>query len=465
MIDKKILILGLGREGESSYRFFRKLWPKKIIALADQTEKNQLNDSWQKIIKEDKYLDFYGGSDYLNHLLDYQIIVKSPGISFRLKKIKEALEREVVFTSQTEICLHSARERIIGVTGTKGKTTTSSLIHHLIKDYQSSTLIGNMGIPAFSFWQNGKAPDGWLVYEMSSHQLDRIKESPHIAVLLNLGIDHLDYFENTQEYYQSKKNIFQYQRPNDYLIYNCEDEKINELVKASPAQKIPFSFKKTSGSFCYWDHDQLYCRINDNQKPEVIFDKQSVAPITPILAKNIIPAVVVAKLIGISNKSILSQIKTFKMPHYRLEFVGKYKGITFYNDSAATIPEATIAALYSLGNQIDTLIVGGSDKGSSFEELIKSIIEHQIQNLIVFPTTGLKIAKLIKTQNKFLKLRIEEAKNMEEAVRLSYMLTEPGKICLLSPASASFTIFNNYEERGELFNYWVKKLSENDSKS
>ncbi len=463
LANKKILILGLGREGESSYRLFRKLWPRKKISLADKNEQSQLNDSWQKIIGEDDYLNFYGGPDYLNHLFDHQVIIKSPGISFRLDKIKEALAQGIIFTSQTEICLNSARERIIGITGTKGKTTTSSLVYHLIKNHKPSVLIGNMGIPAFSSWNDEKTDEEWMVFEMSSHQLDKIKNSPHIALLLNLGVDHLDYFENIQEYHQSKENIFRYQNSNDYLIYNCEDEKINKLIESSPAQKISFSFEKRADSFCYWDCNQLYCRVKKDQTPELVLDKKDIPAITSILAINLVPAVAVAKLMGVSNQSILSQIKTFHGPHYRLECVGKYNGIIFYNDSAATVPEATIAALHSLKGQVDTLIIGGSDKGSSFENLAKTILEHKVQNLITFPTTGIKIAELVKNQNKFIDLKIKQAKNMEEAIHVAYLLTDPGKICLLSPASASFTVFKNYEERGELFNYWIKKLSKNDS--
>ncbi len=463
LINKKILILGLGREGESTYRLLRRLWPEKELGLADQANVSQLSREWKHLIQSDKNLALHLGQDYLKRVGDYEVIFKTPGISFRLPEIKKALKQGVVVTSQTEVCLNRIKERAIGITGTKGKTTTASLIHHLIKSHHPSFLIGNMGIPAFSCWEESERKNAWFVCELSSHQLDRLEISPHIAVFLNLMPDHLDYFDNIEEYYQAKSNIARHQQLKDKLIYNGDDEKVTDAARSSSAQKLSFGAVKQEQNLCFWDKGKLWYRKRVGEDSEPVLSIEDLEDCHPSARLNLVPAVMVAKMLGVSNEAIVAQLKTFHPPQDRLEFIGEYNGISFYNDSAATIPQATISAINAFAGKIGTLIVGGSEKGTDFTDLAEKIVENKIPHLIAFPTTGLKIAKLVEDKANSLGQNIPEikvAESMEEAVKHSYQVTSVGQICLLSPASASFTIFKNYHERGESFSFWARKLSQ-----
>jgi len=260
--------------------------------------------------------------------------------------------------------------------------------------------------------------------------LQNLKKSPHIAVFLNLYPDHLDYYKNLKEYYKAKESIFKYQTKKDYLIFNPEQKILRDIIKKSKAKKIPIkniNVKKIK---------------KDIPKNLNLLDLEA--------------SILVAKILKISEKNIRQVIKSFKSLEYRLEFVGKYKGIKFYNDSFATIPEATIFAINTLKKDVKTLILGGSEKGKiDFSNLAKEILNNKIENLIFFPTTGIKIWQEILNLNKKLPKKFF-VKSMPDAVKIAYKHTSKKSICLLSPACASFSIFKNYKERGNLFKKYVK---------
>jgi UDP-N-acetylmuramoyl-L-alanine---L-glutamate ligase len=459
--DKKILILGLGREGESSYKLLRQFYPQKRLGLADQNLSTKNNPFWRKILKEDSLVDLQLGDSYLKNILDYQVILKSPGISFNKREIQEAISEELIITSETELFLRQAKEKTIGITGTKGKSTTATLIHHLIKDFLKATLIGNMGIPAFSSWDE-ISEERLFVYEMSSHQLSRLNISPHIAIFLNLMADHLDYFKDFDDYCAAKNNIAKHQTKDDWLIYNSDDKIISKIAEQSLAQKISFSPSGNEQSFCYWSKDKLKYRSSLIDQAETVLEKENIGQKSLSFQANLLSAVIVSKLMGLSNADIISKSLSYQSPHYRLELIGEYADIVFYNDSAATIPEATISAIKSLDLKIGTLILGGSDKFSNYEELARCILEYKIKNIIVFPVTGLKISSLVREMSKRknqLDPVIKEVETMEEAINFAYQQTLSGEACLLSPASASFTNFKDYQDRGDSFNTWVRKLA------
>ena len=466
LAKKRVLIYGLGREGESSYRLLRRLYPQKRLGLADRRSLQEMDPKWREIAKNDSLLDLYFGDDCFRDISGYQVVIKSPGIAFTAQEIKKALSRNIIVTSETEIFLNQMHRQTIGVTGTKGKSSTSTLIHHLIKDKIDSILLGNMGVPAFLFWDKTKNKKNWFVYEMSSHQLDRLKISPHIAVFLNLMPDHLDYFKTTRSYFKAKSNIAMHQSRDDFLIYNMDDKKISAIANDSQAQKITFSITGDKRSFCFWDDMGLWYRSKGQEKHKLILEEKNLREVNISLKHNLLPAVIIAKMMGVSDKSILSRCKTYKSPRFRLEFIGKYKEIEFYNDSAATIPEASISALVSLNNRITTLIIGGSDKFLDYRKLAQNIVNYEIKHLITFPITGPKIASLVKDAARKYNQpspKIKHVKTMKGAITHAYRVTPPGRICLLSPASASFSIFKDYQDRGEAFNYWVQKIG-NDSK-
>jgi UDP-N-acetylmuramoylalanine-D-glutamate ligase len=411
--NKRVLILGFGKEGMDNFRFLRKLFPKKVLGIADKDSKLKNQNSKLKKVR------WHLGENYLKSLKKYDVIIKSPGIP--PKVIAPFVTKRQKITSQTEIFFENCPGKIIGITGTKGKSTTASLIYQILKRGRvKAHLVGNIGKPVLSSLLGAREKDVF-VYELSSHQLYNLKKSPQIAVFLNIYPEHLDYYKNFKEYVTAKANIARYQTKNDFLIFNSGDKIVSKVAKKSRAKKIPIKGKYHS--------------------------------------LNRAAAKAVGKIFKISDKIISKAIKEFKPLPHRLELVGTFRGITFYNDALSTIPETAILAMETLGKRVQTIFLGGYDRKIDFKNLARSILKKRnIKNLILFPTTGEKIWKdILKSARGRGVPKHFFADNMKEAVRLAYRYTEKGKICLLSTASTSFSIFKNYKEKGNLFKKYVKK--------
>ncbi len=446
--DKKILILGFSREGKATLSFLRKLFPEKILGIADQSAVFHVRE--KQPIEKEKKIKWHFGKNYLKAIKDYDVIIKSPGIPIHLPEIEKLYQKEKSslvkvaikqkITSQAEIFLNNCPGKIIGITGTKGKGTVASLIYEILKNGGIRThLIGNIEKPVLRFLTSA-APRDVYVYEISSHQLYKLKKSPYIAVLLNIYPDHLDFFKNFKEYIETKANICRYQKKDDYLIY-CSKNKITaKIVQESKAKKIAFDRKR-------------YKFLSGLQNKIPLLGKVNL--------ENIKAAIAAAKLFSIPEEKIIEAIKSFKPLPHRLEYVGAYQKIKFYNDSIATVPEATIAGLDALGDEVETIFLGGSSKNLDFKNLAKRILKSKIKNLILFSPTGKEILEEISKIKKSNQLKYFFIDNMKKGVELAYQHTNPEKICLLSCASASFGLFNDYKERGKMFKKWVRKLGSN----
>lgn len=444
--DKKILILGLGREGTDNFLFIRKIFSQAVVGLANKADLKKLDPVISNIIENDKKIILHIGKNYLKSLKDYDLIIKSPGIPIHFPEIEEAENLGKIIT-QTKIFFDYCPGTIIGVTGTKGKSTTSSLIYAILKKGgRRVKLLGNIGIPVLSALMRAKKED-FFVLELSSHQLYNLKKSPHVAVLLNIYPEHLDYYKNYKEYIRAKTNIAIHQKKNDYFIYNSINKEAREIAKKTPATRI------------------AYDRINFK------FPKKNFPLIGKFNFFNAKAAAVVGKIFRIPNNKIKDAITHFKPLPHRLELTGIYNGIRFYNDSLSTIQESTVAAIEGLGRDIETLIAGGFDRNQRFEKLAGKILSSGIATLILFPTTGRRIWKDVerkankkKYARRFNKISCYFAKNMEEAVNFALRKTKKGKICLMSCASSSFSIFRDYEEKGRQYKHFLKKLSKRDKK-
>ena len=463
--NKKILILGLGREGESSFLFLRKKFPEKILGVADVLEFKDLPFQVQKIIQKDKKVRVHFGKDYLKSLKNYNVIIKSPGIA--PNKIKPFLKRGQIITSQTEIFFQECQGKIIGVTGTKGKSTTATLIYKILKNGGFKVyLVGNIGKPPL-FYLEKFNHQNIFVYELSSHQLFGLRKSPQISVFLNIYPEHLDYYQSFQEYFKAKQNIALHQKEKDYFIFNCQKE-LRRFARKVKSQKIPFCLSKKPLVEFYSRQSKIPngCWV---QRGDIIlifnFKKEKILKVknVPLLGKfnllNVMPAIIVGKIFNVSPKVIERTIRTFRGLPHRLEFVGKFKGIKFYNNSLATLPEATIEAIESLGKNLQTILLGGFDRGVSFHSLAQKLWQSKIKNIILFPESGLRIwQEILATEKKGRKKfsHVFLVQNMKDAVKLSFQYTEKDKICLLSPASPSFGLFKDYKERGNLFKKYVR---------
>ncbi len=419
LTNKKILILGFGREGKSAYNFIKENNIKyKSLGIAD---KNEIDiDNVEK----------HCGDNYLDSTKDYDLVIKSPGII--IKDYISDKEKEKI-TSLTDMFLRFCPNKIVGITGTKGKSTTSSLIYHILKNNGYDTyLIGNIGVPSFNVIDKLK-DETILVYELSCHQLEYVKKSPHIAILLNVYEEHLDHYTGIDAYVRCKKNIYKYLNENDYLIYGdifkyIKQEEIDNLV----AHKL------------YIDDNPL--NIDTSKIETSLLGEHN--------KKNIITAIMATNILGVKVEDALSAVKTFKGLEHRLEYVGRFKNIKFYNDSIATAQEAVINAVKSI-NDVDTIIIGGMDRGLDYTPLAEFLSTSSVQNIILLPATQERIKCLLEkyTQTK----HIFCVKDMEEAVKMSYKVTKDNKTCLLSPAAASYGFYLNFEKRGEHFKKLVQE--------
>lgn len=421
---KRILILGFGREGQSTLNFLRKYFPKKNVAIADQNE----------FVTKDKHVQLYIGKNYLDDILKYDVIFKSPGITYRLPQIAKANKLGKMY-SQTRLFFDLCKGTIIGVTGTKGKSTTTTLIYEILKTSgRKAVLLGNIGKPCLDYLDKDLGGGTTFCFELSSHQLFDLKKSPHIAVFLNIFREHLDYYKSLNEYFGAKANITNYQTRHDFFIYNSSFKKVSNLAKVTLAKKFAFSVTK-----------------------KLLADLGKIIPPAEIPLKgehnlnNVMAAVQVAKSLNIDKRIIRKAIKKFRPLEHRLQKVGSYCGIEFYDDTLATIPEATIAAIESFGGRVGTVILGGSDRGQNFRGLAKAVLRAKIENVVLFPDTGKRIWSDIKNVGSKIVPRHIYVNSMKEAVQACYEFTSKGKICLLSSASPSFGIFKNYEEKSALF--------------
>jgi len=450
--NKKIVILGLGKEGMDNFEFLRKLFPNKILGLADEAELEKLSSKTKLKIKKDTKIKTHFGKACLKSLFQYDVIFKTPGIP--LRKLRPFLKKRQKVTSQTQIFFENSPGLIVGVTGTKGKGTTTSIIYEILKKAgKSAALIGNIGTPVLSFLLPENRKDVF-VYELSSHQLQNLRKSPKIAIFLNLYQAHLDYYKTFKEYTRAKENIALFQNQDDYFVYNKDQEFLRKLSGKTKAQKLTFGLESKNLD-CYTKNGWIF------YKKEKIL-KESEIPLTGrFYLYNIMAAVISTKLLGVSSATIRKAVKGFKPLLHRLEFVGKFRGIEFYNDSLATIPEATILGIQTFKDKLGTLILGGYDAKQNFKTLARAILKTGIENLIFFPTTGQRIWKEILKENKVSKKNFENLKpyfvdNMKNAISIAFSQTRKGRVCLLSCACPSFGVFKDYKERGELFKKFVK---------
>ena len=400
---KNAAVLGYGKEGEVTENYLKKNFPELKIGILDQ--------------KIDK--------DYLKKQSIYDILVKTPGIA------KSKIENRALVprTTATNIFFSEIKSRgnmVIGVTGSKGKSTTASLIYHILKKSGKNVLLlGNIGTPMLSVLMQEIKSDTIFVLELSSYQLDDIKFSPNIAVVTNLFPEHMDYHKSVDNYYLAKRNIVNFQQDGDVLVYNPNNKKMAKWRTGSKFKAVPFA---------------KAIPLKDSELPLIGEHNKD----------NIKAAISAVKQLGIKDDVIKTAIKTFKGLPHRMEFVGEFKGIKFYDDAISTTPESTIMAIKTLKN-IDTIFLGGQDRGYDFLQLEKAIKKYKIRNIVLFPDSGKKIIKNKKGFN------ILEARDMEQAVKFAFKFTGKGGVCLLSCASPSYSLWKNFEEKGEQFQSTIKK--------
>ncbi|PIP29151.1 hypothetical protein CO134_03500 [Candidatus Kuenenbacteria bacterium CG_4_9_14_3_um_filter_39_14] len=412
MARKKILILGFAREGLSSYKYLRKKYRQQLITVADAKKLSEFDKKYRDILKKDKNLELKLGKNYLKNLDKYNLIIKTAGIKLNKKNIH--------ITTNLNIFLENIQGKIIGVTGTKGKSTTASLIDSILKAANKKVvLVGNIGKPFLDYLKLD-SKNTIYVAELSSHQLDTLKGGLDVGVFTSFYPEHLDYHGNLKNYWQAKMN----------LVKNSKIIIVNKKIKKINRKKISYGPVKIKAS--------LLGRHNQ---------------------ENIAAAMAVAKLFKIKKNIINKTIKNFKPLEHRLEYVGKYKNINFYNDVLSTTPESTMEAINALQRKnLQTIIVGGFDRGLDYKNLAKKIVSARIKNVIYWPHTGEKIIREIKKIKSEFRPNLIAVKNMEQTIKTAYKYTPANFTVLLSPAAASYNFYQNYQEKGKEFKKLVKKF-------
>lgn len=425
--NKKIAIVGFGREGKSTYKFIRKYLNNQELEILDGNEKLlELNEE----LKSDKNLKIITGKNYLDNLEKYDLIIKSPGVKFKDLDISKFEDK---ITSQLGLTLDFYKQNVIGITGTKGKSTTTSLIFKVLKDQgYDAYLLGNIGIPIFDyiekFNENSK-----LVIEMAALQLEYVKTSPHIGIILNLFEEHLDFFKSKEHYFLAKLNMFKYQDNSDYGLYTSSNKTLDKYVQngnyITNLIDINKEFK-IENNYVIYDNKKIY----DSNSERLLLGKHNLTNIMFVLR--------LSELLKLDLQKTINTINQFKPLEHRMEYVATINGVKYYNDAIATIPEATINCVEAL-KDVDTIIFGGMDRGIDYNDLIDFFNKSKIKNFICMPDTGYKIGKEIKLKNVYM------VETLEDAVKKAKEVTK--NICVMSPAASSYNAFKNFEEKGRIY--------------
>ncbi len=416
---KKILIAGFGREGKSTLRFLQRYMPDAMVGIADKNE-----SAFQDVDKE-RY-SLYFGDEYLKASSDYDVVIKTPGIS--VKDVEIDFSK---ITSQTDLFLEAFHNQVIGITGTKGKSTTSTLIYHLIKESGNDAILaGNIGIPILDCVDDIKERT-IIVYELSAHQLQFINKSPHVGILLNVFEEHLDHFGTFEKYKEAKVNVLRYMNDGDVAVVNQSTIKGQQSTFVHCIDFENYSFEDCDIN---WDEVPL---LGEHNK------------------MNVKAALCACKSYGLSLESLIPHLYTFKSLEHRQEYVGIFKGVKFYNDSISTIPQATIAALKTIHN-VNFLLLGGFDRGIDYEPLVTYLKENPLPYILITGQAGQTIKG--KLQVAGYDGNILEYTDMESAFEIMKDLAKSGDVCLLSPAAASYDRYKNFEERGRVFKEFANKF-------
>ncbi len=427
--NKKVLILGFGAEGKSTYKILKEIGGYENLAIADAVD-----------IEIDEVT--HTGENYQDVINDYDIVIKSPGVPL---KNNDLSSYTADITSQMNLFVGYFKNQIIGITGTKGKSTVSSLVSHTLKEKGYKVAFGgNIGIPAFDLIKSID-DETFIVLEMGVPQLEHLNTSPHVAVILNFFEDHLDRFKTMVNYTNAKLNIAKFQSESDYLFFNEQIRKYEttDILNDSKAQQYVF------------DKNNLF--INDLN----FLDDSELRGLHNLYNVNVVYEVL--RNYNISVDDLKKSLSTFKALKHRLELFQTISGVDYYNDSISTTAESAISSFESIPNA-KTIVIGGTDRGINYDYLIEKLINSNLDNILLTAQSGLriynKLANII-TDNKKNILYFE---HLEECAKwVSHNALENSAV-IFSPAAPSYGYFKNFEERGESWISWISEYTNNKSK-
>ncbi len=434
--NKKVLVLGLAKSGESAARVLNQL--EAIVTVNDGKPFDE-NPAAQDLLAEG--IKVVTGGHPLDLLEeDFAVMVKNPGIPYNNPMVERAMALKIPIITEVELAYLISESPIVGITGTNGKTTTTTLIADILNaDGKVAKLSGNIGFPASDVASKSTA-DETLIMELSSFQLMGIEAfQPKIAVITNLFSAHLDYHGSQDNYEAAKWRIQENMTADDFLVLNFNQAKLRDKATLTSAQVVPFSTTEIVETGAYVSDGQIYF------KGDKIMAVAGLSLPGEHNVENALAAICVAKLSGVSNAAITRVLTTFSGVKHRLQYLGQKAQIKFYNDSKATNILATQKALSGFDNHTLWLLAGGLDRGNGFEELSADVAD--LKGMIVFGETAPKLRALAES----LAIPVYDSKNVATATVLAYSKAEAGDTVLLSPANASWDQYKTFEQRGDLF--------------
>jgi UDP-N-acetylmuramoylalanine--D-glutamate ligase len=436
---RETLIVGFGKTGEELCRFL--LNQGAHVTVSEKKEAGQLSEKigfWQ-----DRGVVFETGGHQKETFLGADIIFPSPGVP-RIPELDEAIVKGVEVLSEIELAFRFLKGRVVGITGTNGKSTTTTLSNKILQNGGiKSYLAGNIGTPLISYVEESEN-DHIYVTELSSFQLEYVQKfRVYISVLLNLSPDHLDWHGNFKDYFEAKKHLLKLQDEEDITILNRDDPLVWDLREEIKPKVFGFSRIHRVVPGCFIERKWIVC-TNGNE--ERIFPIGDIPLLGVHNQENVLGSTLIGFLFGISSSAMRETVKSFQSLEHRLEEVATLERVVFYNDSKATNVGATLKSLESFDNKI-ILILGGRDKGGNFDQLKKPIEKH-VKKILLIGEAKEKIALALKND---MSIPMDSVSSLREAVELGFASASPGEIVLLAPACTSFDMFQNFEERGRAF--------------
>lgn len=452
--EKRIALLGMGVENRSVGRYLAERGIGFSVCDARTEEELPGVAEWGHVARS-----WHLGPDYLDRLDEFDLLFRTPGISSLNPALARAREAGASLHSQTRLFLQRCPAAVVGITGTKGKGTTCSLLFEMLRDgpYGQVWLGGNLGTPPLDFLDDVSAPD-LVILELSSFQLQDLDRSPHVAVVLNITADHLDYHAGLDEYVEAKKSICRHQSVGDTLIVDADCGTASRFAEDSPARSMEFSMSRPVDAGAFLREGRLWARPFDAEATPLC-DSSDLKLRGRHNVANALAAAAAAVAVGAPAGRLAPRLRSFPGLEHRLEHVATRNGVAFCNDSLATTPEATLAAVASFDEPV-LLIAGGSSKGADFTGLARAISDRGVKALILLESEeGQRLADAVGACGYSGEI-VPGCQGMAEAVAAAMQRAAPGDVVLLSPACASFGMFASYAERGEKFKEAVAAIRE-----
>lgn len=456
LTDRRATIIGLGREGTALAKFLAQRGA--IVTVSDLKPPEELRDNMAEL--KDLPIRFVLG-EHPAEVLETDVLFVSPGVPLEAPIVAAARERNIPISSETKLFFQLCPAPIIGITGSNGKTTTTTLVGEMLKAAGHKTYVGgNIGQPLIGRLDE-MDPSDRVVMELSSFQLELIESSPHIAAILNVTPDHLDRHPSLASYLEAKKNIILHQTAEDFALLSYDNQITRQLKDECRGRVLLFSQTMEPEEGAFRRDGQVMVRFEDTERR--ICDVKEIRLLGPHNVDNVLASVALASIVGVPPETMATVVASFAGIEHNLELVREIRGVRYYDDSSATSPQRTIAALRSFAEPI-VLLAGGRHKNLPLEQLAQLAVE-KVKHLILFGEAAPLLAEAVKGYRSEVKSpltspEIYRCATLEGALETAAQVAQPGDVVLLSPACASFDMFRDFAERGERFKELVNNLPE-----